>query len=603
MTEPLTPAEQAVAFRQTPLPLPTNTFGLGLVLGGTVSAGAFTAGVLDFLTEALDEWQQAKEAEDRNVESGRLSEEQRMVPAHNVSLAIITGSSGGGVNGAILSRFLGYEFPHVRLSHNSPANANLAELVPPLMHQGKLLSFSDNPYWDVWINKLRIDGFLTDKAPEQSILSDNAIEDAAHAVARDLTGQLPSIDRRWIHGQFNLVLALTNLRGIPAKIDYPGGRYSLKQSFVNHAEFIRFGIAHSNAAQRSRTKACHESVLLGPLSTTTDWAEFSEFGIATGAFPVGLPAKSLNRCIADYRYIPVKKSRSDGKGVDVCALDIDAAALNSLTGSYPFTAVDAGVTNNAPVELAREYLAGIGGHNKRESHTADRAVIFVDPFAETADVQPLANNSIIEVIKKLILSGVAQSRYHTRDLALAGDINIKSRFLITAFRTNPQSPNDWLLGAQALCSTRIGAFFGFFDAEFSKHDFFLGRYCCQQFLQQQNNFALREDNPVLGMARANRLNMKPIIPLFGTAAIEQKMPKWPVWNTFKAESIKPKIHARIKRVVHALLNNMVNGKEMSWYKKIGADFLIWLNKTAFMSLATNKIIASIENAKNSFPKL
>ncbi|MBN36086.1 MAG: hypothetical protein CMM46_15185 [Rhodospirillaceae bacterium] len=35
-------------------------FSIGLILGETVSAGAYTAGVLDFLIEALDEWHRLK---------------------------------------------------------------------------------------------------------------------------------------------------------------------------------------------------------------------------------------------------------------------------------------------------------------------------------------------------------------------------------------------------------------------------------------------------------------------------------------------------------------------------------------------------------------
>ncbi len=43
-------------FIDYPLVPPPNTFELALVLGGTVSAGAYTAGALDFLIEALDSW-------------------------------------------------------------------------------------------------------------------------------------------------------------------------------------------------------------------------------------------------------------------------------------------------------------------------------------------------------------------------------------------------------------------------------------------------------------------------------------------------------------------------------------------------------------------
>ena len=44
-----------------PNPVRPGIFELGLCLGGTVSAGAYTAGVLDFLIEALDAWTRAKE--------------------------------------------------------------------------------------------------------------------------------------------------------------------------------------------------------------------------------------------------------------------------------------------------------------------------------------------------------------------------------------------------------------------------------------------------------------------------------------------------------------------------------------------------------------
>src|SRR5215813_1819894 len=49
-------------YRSTGVALPqgrarsTSTFELGPVLGGTVSAGAYTAGALDYLLEALEAW-------------------------------------------------------------------------------------------------------------------------------------------------------------------------------------------------------------------------------------------------------------------------------------------------------------------------------------------------------------------------------------------------------------------------------------------------------------------------------------------------------------------------------------------------------------------
>ena len=37
-----------------------NAFEIGLVMAGAISAGAYTAGVIDFLIQALDEYEKAK---------------------------------------------------------------------------------------------------------------------------------------------------------------------------------------------------------------------------------------------------------------------------------------------------------------------------------------------------------------------------------------------------------------------------------------------------------------------------------------------------------------------------------------------------------------
>ena len=65
-----------------------------------------TAGVLDFLIEALDGFEAAKAAGE--------------VTKRNVALTLIAGTSGGGVNAAIAARALAYKFPHVE---NATASA------------------------------------------------------------------------------------------------------------------------------------------------------------------------------------------------------------------------------------------------------------------------------------------------------------------------------------------------------------------------------------------------------------------------------------------------------------------------------------------------
>jgi len=118
-----------VLFPPTTPPPDPGTFEIGLVLGGTVSAAAYTAGVLDYLIEALDAWTVAKANGDPTA------------PKHNVIIKIISGTSGGGVTSVVLARALGFAFPHFTLAASGPA-------------------FTQNPFYDLWVNKLDISGFL-----------------------------------------------------------------------------------------------------------------------------------------------------------------------------------------------------------------------------------------------------------------------------------------------------------------------------------------------------------------------------------------------------------------------------------------------------------
>ena len=73
---------------RTPAP---NTFEIGLVMAGAASAGAYTAGVVDFLLEALQAWEDA--------EGVRRSERTR--PRGPIRVA--AGASAGGVVASLLA--------------------------------------------------------------------------------------------------------------------------------------------------------------------------------------------------------------------------------------------------------------------------------------------------------------------------------------------------------------------------------------------------------------------------------------------------------------------------------------------------------------------
>ena len=141
----LTAEELKKYFPAETRPVLPGAFELGLVLAGTVSAGAYTGGVLDFLFEALDAWQRAKDADDPNA------------PRHNVVITTVAGASGGAISGAILLRGAGREFEH-----------------------GQSL---DNPFYSAWtrgVDLMKLLSLQGDDAGFSSLFNTRAIEETAN---------------------------------------------------------------------------------------------------------------------------------------------------------------------------------------------------------------------------------------------------------------------------------------------------------------------------------------------------------------------------------------------------------------------------------------
>ena len=147
-----------------------GTFEIGLVLAGAVSAGAYTAGVMDFLFEALDEW-------------CRLREGNEDLPQHNVVLRVISGASAGGINGAIAAAACRYDFPPITVD-----NAD---------RQGQ-----ENPFFNTWVKGIDIKRLLdpSDLNGEErirSVLNSECLDELAMGIV-DLQGAAPEDRARGI---------------------------------------------------------------------------------------------------------------------------------------------------------------------------------------------------------------------------------------------------------------------------------------------------------------------------------------------------------------------------------------------------------------------
>ena len=163
-----------------------GTFHLGINMAGAVSAGAYTAGVLDFLTEALEQWYAAKSAENPRV------------PMHDVCIDVFSGASAGGMCAAIASVMLQGQFEHIR-NPGDPA-----------------VQGTNNRFYESWVNKIDIERLLGDRdlgedKPVISLLDSTIIDEiAAYALTPGAATK-----RLYVSDSLTLFLTLTNVRGTP----------------------------------------------------------------------------------------------------------------------------------------------------------------------------------------------------------------------------------------------------------------------------------------------------------------------------------------------------------------------------------------------------
>ncbi len=134
-------------------------FEIGLVMAGAVSAGAYTAGVVDFLIQALDQWHEGKRGTDPRC------------PRHDVALRVMAGTSAGGISAAIAAAQFG--------EAHEPAVAPR----PP--------GPSNNKLYESWVRRIDIARLLDTKDlqadPEgdvRSLLDSTALDEIAASVFR-----------------------------------------------------------------------------------------------------------------------------------------------------------------------------------------------------------------------------------------------------------------------------------------------------------------------------------------------------------------------------------------------------------------------------------
>ena len=533
-------------------------FHIGLAMAGAVSAGAYTAGVFDFLMEALSEWQKAKDRGDD-------------VSKHDVFISAVSGTSAGGITAALgLASLAGGVRPVEEASVNPKQADPIRRVLPEL--------------YDVWVKKTRLFGAREPAGKRYSANGNQALLDTgdvksgqmpasllnSEALTRIARESLISIKPTGAQHAFftnptHLFLTHTNLDGIPYPIAFEEDVYWMNLH-EDRAHFALTGLGYRPFPQECRWleqwNDPGEAIDLGELATLAgapgdqklkgSFEYLAQAALTTSAFPFGLMARQITLDTANIRR----------RALPFDAGEFPATLLQQNLASAPqiknanFVCVDGGTLNNEPFEIVRWTIRDLNNdRNSRDPRTANRAVILIAPFPpqSVSNFDQLGKPRDLGmgfVGKTLIPALIDQARFKASDLIAASDPTVYSRYLITPKRDG---------STPALACGSLYAFGGFLDEQFREHDFQLGRRNCQWFLR--THFTLHASNPIFGAEAdpdAPPDAERPIIPLVGAAAVLIKdLPPWPTLPRQKLGEIRSALQHRLDALVPAFLGQLL----------------------------------------------
>jgi hypothetical protein len=442
---------------------PAGTFELALALAGTVSAGTYTAGVLDFLLEALDAWQAEKDKKTPGV------------PTHNVFIRAIAGASGGAINGILFGRSAEYGSNRGATKGNPLYDAWTAITMPDL------LEISQTQPFNAFLNASKIEKMAEDQTK--------------------LVGKTPSPNRPYLTNPLRIYATVTNITGVPYNIPM-SGQTGLSHSMSRMEDWVRLAAPISTGTGDTLREYSTVDEFFLDRTQPGGWAPAYDACLATSAFPGAFPSRNINReaVALGYRFLCIAKT--DGTGSEVAQITPN---WDLVTPNFPNPRsvktlnVDGGACNNEPLDLARRVLAGYSGRNERAGDKANRATILVDPFSDRDPLGPIEQpKDPIAPILTLIFGLVSQARFKAEDLVLAQREDVFSRFLIAPIGQGKTgiTPNSVATtGAAAIASGAFGGFSGFLNRRYLDYDFKLGRRNAYVFLTK--HFMLPVGNPLV----------------------------------------------------------------------------------------------------------
>lgn len=553
---------------------------LGICMAGAVSAGAYTAGVVDYLMETLERWQIEKDRIRQKLSRNEdLTELEKAVPLHDVEIEVLSGASAGGMTASILTYALldkthftkrgGNEGKLISKSYGVPVHSN----VKSKLYQSWVEMDDDDR--KTTLDKMLDNSDVTSILKMKSALNCDPITEIANRACPQIFPQSIKFPE-YVSSELTSYVTVTNLRGLPIDVTFSNSEESRNQ-YTMHSMVIGFKFGEN----KDLPFPCMEI-------SSGNFKKIKDFAIATGAFPFGLrphPITLSNDVMMEYARTVKRKYN----------MDIAPEAYHGH--DYSFYAVDGGLLNN-------ESYGVNANHLKMANADVDtNFMIYIDPFPSITNITQNNSSQEVEPILsnlffKLFGAARNQSMLKQDDLSSLLDME-QNRFIIY-----PRKNRIYFLA----CGMMEG-FSGFLNKKFRQHDYQLGRKNCQAFLRyyfgKEESYFNEHDLP-LNLETINRFgyapdrdNSKsiriPIIPdmlfLESNEAPEIAIPTFENLTQKEYDEIMKKLGKRVTAIVRASYTDLTN--KLSSKKII--RFLVFLSQPLGKKFLARKTMQALDS--------
>jgi len=410
-------------------------YNIGLVMAGAVTAGAFTGGVINYLLNTLELWEQ---------------EYQRFpdaTPKPNVRIETMTGASAGSIAAAV-----------TLLSLVTKRNEEVL-LDQPLDPEKSLQYYTWVDYGlensDEIIEKIFSTNDIRNEEVK-SILNTHFIDQLIEKLGKILNDSTHYKLPNYIRSDIEILMTLSNLRGVPLDLYFSNDASTAAHTMSYHKAYAYF---------QFNKKSSDASTLKLDLRDKESLELFLNCARASGAFPIGLRSVPFEKIPKDY----IQANLQQIFGEEICLEP-------RIEEDYKFLAVDGGMTNNEPIAEAIKIL--------RRKKDSDDPVIMIDPFPNyLANNEPnndydLKADSLKDIIPQLYHTLRNQVLFKEKDIAQLFDKDSDNKMIWpTRYNENGKALRN------PIATGALGGFSGFFDKSFREHDFMLGMKNCQNFIR------------------------------------------------------------------------------------------------------------------------